>query len=173
MKTVSYLVVATLGFAVQATADCSKQIASSTRASHILIDKSDRSLKVFGSDSVELCSFKVALGANPSGPKLERGDERTPEGSYVVTEKRGRGKTKFYLGFYLSYPNNVDKARAAERRVDPGGDILIHGQKQGTGWLGPLHRLADWTDGCIAVTNKEMRSMWPLVEVGTRVEIRP
>ena len=57
--------------------------------------------------------------------------------------------------------------------VDPGGDIMIHGVTNGLGWLGSMHRVIDWTDGCIAVTDAEMDEIWSLVPDGTPIEIRP
>jgi murein L,D-transpeptidase YafK len=57
--------------------------------------------------------------------------------------------------------------------VDPGGDIMIHGIRNGLGWLGSAHRSMDWTDGCIAVTDSEIEEIWELVGDGTTVEIRP
>jgi murein L,D-transpeptidase YafK len=57
--------------------------------------------------------------------------------------------------------------------VRPGGLIMVHGILNGLGWLGRLHRLMDWTDGCVAVTNREMDEIWRAVPVGTPIEIRP
>jgi len=49
---------------------------------------------------------------------------------------------------------------------------MIHGIKNGLGWLGRLHRLVDWTDGCVAVTGREMDEIWTVVPNGTRIELR-
>jgi murein L,D-transpeptidase YafK len=57
--------------------------------------------------------------------------------------------------------------------VSPEGDKMIHGLKNGLGWLGPLHRFSDWTQGCIAVTNSEIEEIWAMVAEGTSVEIEP
>ena len=64
-------------------------------------------------------------------------------------------------------------AFAGATGVDPGGDIMIHGIRNGLGWLGPLHRAIDWTAGCIAVTNAEIEEIWDAVPDGIVVEIRP
>ncbi len=72
----------------------------------------------------------------------------------------------------MSYPNDVDRERARQLGVDPGGDIMIHGITNGLGWLGSLHTAIDWTDGCIAVTDADMNEIWLLVPDGTPVEIR-
>ena len=50
---------------------------------------------------------------------------------------------------------------------------MIHGMFNGLGWLGVLHRLHDWTAGCVAVTNAEMDEIWRAVPVGTPIEILP
>nr|WP_281270168.1 L,D-transpeptidase family protein [Halomonas lactosivorans] len=73
---------------------------------------------------------------------------------------------------HVSYPNEHDRAVARELDVDPGGNIMIHGILNGWGWLGRLHRYWDWTDGCIAVTNQEMREIWSLVPNGTPISIK-
>ena len=49
---------------------------------------------------------------------------------------------------------------------------MIHGMRNGFGWLGSLHRQLDWTDGCIAVTDNEIDEIWNLVPDGTLVEIQ-
>jgi murein L,D-transpeptidase YafK len=74
---------------------------------------------------------------------------------------------------HLSYPNEKDKLSAASMGVDPGGLIMIHGIRNGLGALGRLHRLVDWTNGCIAVTNAEIEQIWAAVPDGALVEIRP
>jgi murein L,D-transpeptidase YafK len=66
-----------------------------------------------------------------------------------------------------------DKARAKSLGVSTGGDIMIHGIKNGLAWLGPLHRISDWTQGCIAVTNAEIEKIWNMVKDRTPVEIVP
>ena len=76
-----------------------------------------------------------------------------------------------YLSLHISYPNARDEAAAAARDEAPGGNIMIHGLPNGWGWLGPLHHLWDWTDGCIAVSNDEMREIWLRVANGTPIEI--
>ena len=50
---------------------------------------------------------------------------------------------------------------------------MIHGIRNGNGWIGPLHRLVDWTNGRIAVTDTEMDEIWRAVANGTEIEIRP
>ena len=62
---------------------------------------------------------------------------------------------------------------AAKRDVAPGGDIMIHGMRNGLGLIGRLHRQLDWTAGCIAVTNAEIEEIYRAVPDGTPIEIRP
>jgi murein L,D-transpeptidase YafK len=119
----------------------------------------------------ELCSYSVALGRNPRGPKTREGDHKTPEGTYVLDSRNSN--SGFHLALHISYPNADDQERALAAREAPGGEIMIHGIKNGLGWIGRLHRFVDWTNGCIAVTNQEMDQIWKLVGENTPIEIRP
>ncbi|MDJ0938645.1 MAG: L,D-transpeptidase family protein [Woeseiaceae bacterium] len=135
----------------------------------VLVDKSDEKLYLL-SDGEVIAEYSVALGASPDGHKQEQGDERTPEGEYVLDYKLA--DSSYYKAIHISYPNEADRAAAAERGVDPGGAIMIHGQRNGFGWLSLIAQRFDWTDGCIAVTNREMDEIWDLVSVPTPIEIR-
>jgi murein L,D-transpeptidase YafK len=119
----------------------------------------------------ELRAYRVALGRGPIGPKNRMGDHKTPEGNYLLDRKNSA--SGFHLAMHVSYPNPMDRDRAAKEGVAAGGDIMVHGIKNGLGWLGRFHRLIDWTDGCIALTNPEMDQFWRLVPEGTPIEIRP
>ncbi len=116
-------------------------------------------------------TYKVALGRGGLAPKEREGDARTPEGNYVIDSRSEH--SGFYRALHISYPNAGDRSRAAKLGVSPGGAIMIHGIKNGLGWLGATHRTVDWTAGCIAVTDDEIDEVWNLVPVGTPVEIRP
>jgi murein L,D-transpeptidase YafK len=118
-----------------------------------------------------LKTYKVALGTVPVGRKQRSGDHKTPEGVYTVDWKNAA--SKFHKALHVSYPNVADRERARKMGVHPGGDIEIHGLGAKFGWVGALHRERDWTDGCIAVTNEEIDEIWPLVPVGTVIEIKP
>ena len=74
-----------------------------------------------------LGEYHVAFGANPKGHKLQEGDERTPEGMYILDYKKE--DSDFYKSIHLSYPNEADKKRAKESGVNPGGLIMLHGKK--------------------------------------------
>jgi murein L,D-transpeptidase YafK len=118
-----------------------------------------------------LKTYKVSIGRSPIGPKTRAGDHRTPEGSYVVDWRNP--KSKFHLSLHVSYPNARDIENARREGAQAGGDIMIHGIQNGLGWIGRFHRLVDWTDGCIAVTDAEMDQIWRTVPDGTLIEIRP
>ncbi len=138
-------------------------------ADSVLVDKSDEKLYLLREGAV-IAEYSVSFGANPKGHKQQEGDERTPEGSYVLDYKKE--DSEFYRAIHISYPNEKDRESAAERGVDPGGAIMIHGQRNGLGWLSFITQRFDWTDGCIAVTNGEMDEIWDAVPVDTPIEIR-
>lgn len=81
--------------------------------------------------------------------------------------------SRFHRSLHLSYPGPEDIARARELGCSPGGDIMIHGIKNGYGWLGALHAENDWTLGCVAVTDEEIEEIWDAVPDGTPVTIVP
>jgi len=118
-----------------------------------------------------LHTYHIALGAQPKGHKQQEGDERTPEGKYVLDYRQPQ--SSFYKSIHISYPNAKDRARAQAAGVHPGGSIMIHGQANGFGWFGRVTQHFNWTDGCIAVTNDEMEEIWKLVPLGTSIEIFP
>ena len=136
----------------------------------ILIEKSTRRLMLISQGEV-LKSYKIALGGNPIGQKERQGDNKTPEGTYVI-DARNRD-SRFHLSLHISYPNERDKKRAKELGVSPGGDIMIHGIKNGFSRVGDAHAGVDWTKGCIAVTDQEIEEIDKLALNGTIVEIRP
>ena len=139
-------------------------------ADMILIEKKERQLTLFSKGKV-LKTYKVALGGNPNGPKERQGDNKTPEGTYVIDSRNKN--SRYHISLHISYPNEKDKRRAKELGVSPGGDIMIHGIKNGFSWAGDLHTEVDWTKGCIAVTDEEIEELDKLAPNGTIVEIRP
>jgi murein L,D-transpeptidase YafK len=90
---------------------------------------------------------------------------------YVIDSRNPA--SRYYPALHISYPNANDVARAKNLGVSPGGNIMIHGIRNGFGWVGRFHRWLDWTPGCIAVTDNEIEEIAGLVPVGTPVEIRP
>ena len=139
-------------------------------ADSIVIEKKARRLTLYHQGR-PLRSFLVALGANPVGDKRIAGDRRTPEGLFSIDGKND--KSDFHLALHISYPDSAHRARAESLGASAGGDILIHGLRNGQGSSGAFHRTVDWTDGCIALTDEEIEGVWSAVSVGTPVEIKP
>ena len=146
------------------------QQAPTNYADKIVVHKKEHTLELFRNGSA-FKKYKVALGTRPIGPKSEQGDHKTPEGTYTIDRRNSH--SHFYRALHISYPNTEDRERAQKAGVSAGGDIMIHGLPNGFGWLRSGHRLKDWTDGCIAVTDEEMDEIWRLVPDGTSIEIQP
>lgn len=144
--------------------------AANEQATRAVIEKAARRLTL-ERDGRALAQYAVALGSSPIGQKEREGDGRTPEGVYTVDFKHPG--SRYHLALRISYPDARARDEARSAGVSPGGDIMIHGIRNGLGWLGALHRERDWTDGCVAVTNAEIREIWARVPEGTPVEIRP
>jgi outer membrane protein assembly factor BamD (BamD/ComL family) len=139
-------------------------------ADKILIEKKERRLTLISRGEV-LKTYKIALGGNPDGPKERKGDNKTPEGTYIIDSRNK--DSRYHRSLHISYPNEKDKKRAKELGVSPGGDIMIHGIKNDFSWVGDFHTEVDWTKGCIAVTDEEIEEIEKLAPNGTIVEIRP
>jgi murein L,D-transpeptidase YafK len=144
--------------------------AQDVRADKVLIEKAARRLTLFSKEQA-IKTYKVALGGNTVGPKEREGDGKTPEGIYTIDSRNKR--SGYHLSLHVSYPNDKDRKRAKELDVSPGGDVMIHGIKNGFGWVSSFHTWLNWTKGCIAVTDKEIEEIDKLVPNGTVVEIRP
>lgn len=132
--------------------------------------KRERTLQLWNGGQI-LQRYKVALGGNPVGAKTRQGDHKTPEGVYVLDSRNAH--SQFYKSLHISYPNAHDRATARAKGVSPGGDVFVHGLPNGYRIVGSAHRLRDWTDGCIAVTDEEIDEIWAAVPDGTPIEIRP
>lgn len=149
----------------------------------IVVLKGERRLELY-SNGVIVRNYKVGLGLNPVPDKMLQGDRATPEGDFYVFTKND--KSAFYLSLGVSYPNAEDAGRglrgglisraqhdaivkAVKRKATPpqntalGGDIYIHGNGAGS----------DWTWGCVALENEDVRELFDAVAVGTPVTIRP
>jgi len=142
--------------------------APADQADEVLIVKSKRALHLLR-DGKTIKRYAISLGGAPRGHKMREGDQRTPEGRYRIDWRNPNSVA--HLSLHISYPNKQDVANAKARNVDPGGNIMIHGLLNGWGFLGKLHLLRDWTQGCIAVTDAEMREIWSKVPNGTPVRI--
>ena len=139
-------------------------------ADRILVEKSARSLTLLRG-STPLKMYRVALGRAPVGPKEQEGDQRTPEGLYLIDFHKE--DSDYHRALHVSYPAQRDIERAAAAGVMPGSDIMVHGLPNGRGWIGAFHRRRDWTAGCVAVTDFEIEEIWRAVPDGTPIEIRP
>ncbi|RWD73448.1 L,D-transpeptidase family protein [Mesorhizobium sp.] len=145
-----------------------RDVLSQQKVDLVRVEKSNRQLQLIGGDKI-LRSYSIALGGDPVGQKHREGDERTPEGRYMLDWRNPNSVA--HKSIHISYPNADDIAAAKALGVEPGGAIMIHGQPNGFGWLGRLLQMVDWTDGCIAVTNADMDEIWTMVADGTPIEI--
>jgi len=139
-------------------------------ADRVVMLKKERTRQLLNQGKI-IKSYRVALGRDPVGPKRLRGDHKTPEGIYVFDSRNAH--SQFHKSIHISYPNARDHAAARAKGVSPGGDVFVHGLPNGYGWVGSSHRVKDWTDGCIAVTNQEIQEIWKGVADGTPIKIRP
>ncbi len=134
----------------------------------IVVEKSARRMALL-QDGQVVREYRIALGFTPLGSKTRQGDGRTPEGIFRIDRRNDR--SAYHLSLGLDYPQEQDRARARAGGYDPGGDIMIHGQPNSL----PDNVMVkgDWTAGCIAVSNAEMREIWSVTDRNTLVEIRP
>ena len=135
----------------------------------VRVEKGARRLLLLDASGAARRTYRgIQLGDAPQGHKQFEGDERTPEGRYLIDY--GNPRSAYHLSLHISYPNAADKAFAESRGTSPGGDIFIHGQPNG---LAGVRGMGDWTDGCIALSNPEIEELWTLVRDGTPIEITP
>ncbi len=136
----------------------------------IIIKKSERTLYAVKDDKI-IKKYNVALGRNPIGHKKKEGDKKTPEGYYFIDGKNA--KSKFFLSLHTSYPNFHDKRVAEKRNLNPGSHIAIHGLPPLSILSQYLYNGPDWTDGCIALNNNDMKELWDMTEEGVQILIKP
>ncbi|MGV6826436.1 MAG: L,D-transpeptidase family protein [bacterium] len=144
--------------------------AETIKADRVMVSKGEKRLYLLKGEET-IASFPVVFGGDPEGHKVQEGDQKTPEGSYLLDYKNPN--SAYYKSIHVSYPNKQDRAVARELGVSPGGDIMIHGQPNGWGWASPVLQLTSWTDGCIALSNGDMDEVWAAVEPGTPIFISP
>ena len=139
----------------------------------IIVHKKKRLMHTYSKGKL-LHEFRISLGKNgDKGHKTRVGDYRTPTGHYRIVRKKC--DRRLYRSLMISYPDREDRARARRLGVKPGGYITIHGQPSwnATG-LGDDYTLShDWTEGCIAVSNKAIDSLWRAVKNGVRIDLYP
>lgn len=139
-------------------------------ADRVVVRKAQRKLHLMDGDKI-LRSYRIALGLNPVGRKERAGDFRTPEGTYRLTRRNSR--SEYFLSIQVSYPSEHDLKRARRNRVDPGGQIMIHGFPNQLRHSPAYYETRDWTDGCIAVSNTDMLEIWLLTPDNVPIEIWP
>lgn len=139
-------------------------------ADSIVVEKKARRMTLFHMGR-PIRSYLVALGGNPVGDKLAAGDRRTPEGMFSIEARNPN--SDYHLSLKISYPDAAHRQRSEALGVDPGGNIMIHGLPNGRGSVGAYHRTADWTNGCVALTDEEIEEIWSAVPIGTPVHIKP
>lgn len=157
------------------------RIASSYK---LVVKKSERKLLLYNSQARLLKTYKIALSSNPVGTKLKQGDGATPEGEYYLTHKNP--KSNYYLSLGVSYPNSKDAQSGLQRKLITqaqydaivaaikaqtkppqntklGGDIFIHGGGN----------RSDWTLGCVALENQDIKELFDLLPLKTPIKIEP
>lgn len=137
----------------------------------VLVLKSAHQLQLIN-DGKPLKTYRISLGKGAKkGPKLIEGDKRTPEGFYWIDWRKT--SDKYNLAMHISYPNAKDLARASREGERPGSMIMLHGTPLDEEYPEWFFHTLDWTEGCIALKNDDMREIWNLVKNGTLIEIRP
>ena len=137
----------------------------------VVIEKSKRTMTLLKQDREVTEPTRSPWAGIPSAPRSRRGTNKTPEGLYYVDYKVDN--SAYHRALHLNYPNQDDIERARSLGVTPGNSIMIHGMKPDKFWMGDVQYLFDWTNGCIALTNREIEEVWVLVPSWTPVEIRP
>lgn len=141
------------------------------KADSVIVYKSERKMELRSGEKI-IKTYEISLGDNPIGHKQMEGDERTPEGDYVIDYRNPN--SSYHLSLHISYPNKQDKLSAKRKGVSPGGMIMIHGLPNKYAWAAKLFKGRDWTDGCIAVnSNDQIKEIWDRVPNGTPIKILP
>ena len=139
-------------------------------ADKVLVEKGERKLHLL-KNGIPFRTFDIALGLAPEGDKEMEGDQKTPEGTYLLD---GRNPdSDYFLSIHISYPNTRDLAEARANGVDPGGAIMIHGQPNQPTFSAAYYAREDWTNGCIAVSNSDMIDIWLMTPENVPIEIVP
>ncbi|MGS0679860.1 L,D-transpeptidase family protein [Shewanella sp. 125m-7] len=141
-----------------------------TKADLVVVTKSEASMSLLRHGKL-IKKYRIAMGDNPVGHKLTEGDQRTPEGRYLLDYKKS--DSAYYRAIHISYPNDEDRLRADALGISPGGQIMIHGENPNSNLSPEEAQQYNWTDGCIAITNAEMDELWRAIDEGTPIEIWP
>ena len=168
VKSVSILVIALVSFGF-VLINKDTPIPQNVIIDKILVTKSSHKMEVFFNSKL-IKTYKIAFGRGGNDAKQFEGDKKTPEGIYTINSKNKDSGYHNNLG--ISYPNKFDIERCKKLNKPTGGDIKIHGLKNGFGFIGGMHRLFDWTLGCIAITNDEIDELSAHTPIGTVIEIK-
>ncbi len=139
-------------------------------ADRVVVDKGNRVLHLMN-NGVAFRTFKIALGLAPVGDKVQEGDQKTPEGKYMLDGRNPN--SDFFLSIHVSYPSQADRAQARAKGVETGGAIMIHGQPNAPTYSAAYYAREDWTNGCIAVSNSDMIDIWLMTPNNVPIEIIP
>ena len=153
-----------------AAAPSSRLSAALPTADKVVVRKAERRLYLMRHGEV-LRSYRIALGLMPEGPKERAGDFRTPEGHYQLTRRNSH--SDYFLSIQVSYPGPDDLRRARAHHLDPGGSIMLHGMPNFRRHPPDYYASADWTDGCIAMSNSDMVEVWLMTQDNVPIEILP
>ncbi len=169
MKTSTIARIAALGLLSALLVSSAAYAAGPIHADKVVVLKEEKLLLLLHDGKI-LKSYRVAVGRRP-GRRVRRGDDRTPEGNYVIDGRNPH--SRFYKALHISYPNASDIRMARKLGVKTGEEVLIHGLPAGFEDLGTYQAELNWTRGCIAVSNEEMVEIWNLVPDGTPIRILP
>jgi murein L,D-transpeptidase YafK len=147
-----------------------RKLPANIKVHRLVVYKSRREMVALAKGSV-VKTYMISLGGQSIGRKEFEGDMKTPEGLYFINTKNA--KSGYHKNLGISYPNKFDIEKAKRLGRPAGGDVKIHGLRNGAGFIGKLHRCCDWTLGCIAVTDQEIDELYNAVNIGTPIEIIP
>ncbi len=147
-----------------------KKLPKGIKINFLVVHKSKRELLAYSNGKL-IKTYNISLGRNPVGHKLMEGDKKTPEGVYTIFAKNPN--SGYYKNLGISYPNTSDMAASKKINQSTGGDIKIHGLRNGLGFISKFQRWWDWTAGCIALTNEEIDELYESVVIGSKIEIKP
>lgn len=157
------VVTSIIAFVVWANWPEKPQLKPGQTADLIIIDKYDRTLNLFDKQGLRIAVYQISLGQEP-GMKTQEGDNKTPEGVYMIDYHKS--DSAFHKALHLDYPNEDDKKAGRT-----GSNIMIHGIRNGLGFLGRAQSWVDWSAGCISLNNRDMDEVFAAVQDGTRVRI--
>jgi murein L,D-transpeptidase YafK len=141
----------------------------------IVVDKKRYIVQLFYRHRL-IRAYKAVFGPQPLQNKCMEGDRCTPEGMFTIKNKNPNSRyNKFML---ISYPNDAAIARFNQLKAKGsipqsariGGDIGIHGIWKGGDDM--IEMGVGWTDGCVALKNKDIEDLYNMVGVGTKVLIK-